>query len=65
MAEYRQAFARAVRQPEFFVPIEFRSSDGPEADLARTQSFVQNFGRLLTWWPTIWREAHAVSLVGW
>lgn len=55
--EYSRIFRKHVTQPDFFLPIEFKDATSIDEGFARAQTFVQQFGELLTWWPQMWAAA--------
>lgn len=58
--EYRTTLEQAMRRPEFFLPIEFRSSS-IDAGYRSLAAFMRQFGRQVAAWPTWWAAARAAN----
>jgi hypothetical protein len=62
LENYRRVFVDSVSKPEFLLPIEFHDAPSLDEGFRRAQAFMTSFGRLMAWWPEIWRAARDVDL---
>jgi hypothetical protein len=54
---HKDALVRALADPWFLVPLEFRRAADPAEALAEAAVYIRRFGELLTAWPQIWNTA--------
>jgi hypothetical protein len=53
---YRRTFLENVQRPDYFLPIEF-AGESVDRGFERMRQYIERFGELLIWWPTMWEEA--------
>ncbi len=57
LSGYRARLRQAMRQPEFFLPIEFRDAPSLETGYRSLGAVLRRFGRLVESWPERWEAA--------
>jgi hypothetical protein len=57
LARWRDRFVEAMSEPEFLVPLEFRTGASVRDCFREVQAFVRQHALLIDVWPELWRAA--------